>query len=189
MSNVQPDRNINTDEIFDGASEEDVDNTEGISPPCSTSQIKRKQGREKDIVKNVSNIDKVLEHLNKKPKFTPSAMDAVELLMMSHAKTIKTFSLKRQANAKKLISSIIGDLEIEQIEENETRQQEQTFIYGQQHIENQQNEPQTIDYAQQENEYHDLHLLEPPGSAPPHYYSHSDSVMNLSKDTATYTNL
>jgi len=61
----------------------------------------------------------VLEHLNKKQK-TP--LDAVEMLMLSHAKTIKTFSPRRQAIAKKNITEIVTNLELEQIEENENRQ-------------------------------------------------------------------
>lgn len=60
----------------------------------------------------------MLEHLNKK-QITP--LDAIEMLMLSHAKTIKTFSPKRQAIAKKNISEIISNLELEQIEENEYR--------------------------------------------------------------------
>jgi len=42
-----------------------------------------------------------LEHLNKKQKVTHSALDTVEMLMLSYAKTIKTFNPKRQAIAKK----------------------------------------------------------------------------------------
>jgi len=80
---------------------------------------KRSLGREKVDVPIESNVDKVLEHLNKKQK-TP--LDAVEMLMLSHAKTIKTFSPRRQAIAKKNITEIITNLELEQIEENEHRQ-------------------------------------------------------------------
>lgn len=71
----------------------------------------------------------MLEHINKKQKTTPSALDAVDMLMMSHAKTIKTFSARRQAIAKKQISDIIGNLEIEQIEENEyNRSHDRTML-------------------------------------------------------------
>jgi len=80
---------------------------------------KRSLGREKVDVPIESNIDKVLEHLNKKQKIP---LDAVEMLMLSHAKTIKTFSPKRQAIAKKNITEIVTNLELEQIEENEYRQ-------------------------------------------------------------------
>jgi len=58
----------------------------------------------------------VLEHLNKKQKFP---LDAVEILMLSHAKTIKTFSPKLQAKAKEIITEIVTNYELEQIEENE----------------------------------------------------------------------
>lgn len=60
----------------------------------------------------------MLEHLNKRQK-TTSSLDAVEMLMMSHAKTIKTFSPKRQAIVKKQISEIVGNFELEQIDEDE----------------------------------------------------------------------
>lgn len=89
-----------------------------IDQPTST-QTKKSQCREQQKEPAVSNIDKVIEHLNKKQKVTSSALDAVEMLLMSHAKTIKTFSPRRQAIAKKQISEIIGNLEMDQIEENE----------------------------------------------------------------------
>lgn len=64
----------------------------------------------------------MLEHLNKKQKVTTGSLDAVEMLMLSHAKTMKTFSPRRQAIAKQQISNIISNLEIDQIEENEKNQ-------------------------------------------------------------------
>jgi len=76
----------------------------------------------------VLSIDKVFEHLNKKQKVSFSgfdaldAFDAVDMLMLSHAKTIKSFPLRRQLIAKKKISEIIADLEMKQIEENEESQ-------------------------------------------------------------------
>ncbi|XP_060878281.1 uncharacterized protein LOC132950749 [Metopolophium dirhodum] len=77
---------------------------------------KKSLGREKVDVPIESNVDKVLEHLNKKQKIP---LDAVEMLMLSHVKTIKTFSPRRQAIAKKNITEIVTNLELEQIEENE----------------------------------------------------------------------
>lgn len=65
-----------------------------------------------------SNVDKVLEHLNKKQKVS---FDAVKLMMLSYAKTIITFSPRRQTMAKKHISEVITNLELEQIEENEEK--------------------------------------------------------------------
>jgi len=62
-----------------------------------------------------------LEHLNKKQKINHTALDPVEMLMLSYAKTTKTFSPIRQAIAKKKISEIISDLEIEEIAENEQK--------------------------------------------------------------------
>jgi len=65
-----------------------------------------------------SNIDKVLEHFQNKTKTSHYAMDGIELLMMGHAKTIKTFSAKQQAIAKNKIAKLIGELELEQIDED-----------------------------------------------------------------------
>lgn len=67
-----------------------------------------------------SNIDKVLEHFQNKNKTSHNAMDGIELLMMGHAKTIKTFSARRQAIAKNKIAKLIGELELEQIDEDTT---------------------------------------------------------------------
>jgi len=89
-----------------------------INPPASSTQNKSVR-RERQKENTVSNIDKVLEHLNKKQKVTTSALDAIEMLMLGHAKTIKTFSPRRQATAKQQISNIIGNLEMDQIDENE----------------------------------------------------------------------
>lgn len=86
-----------------------------INPRASSAQNKRvRKEMQKD---SVSNIDKVIEHLNKRQKV--SALDAIEMLILSHAKTIKTYSPRRQATAKQQISNIIGSLEMDQIEENE----------------------------------------------------------------------
>jgi len=86
-----------------------------INPRASSAQNKRvRKEMQKD---SVSNIDKVIEHLNKRQKV--SALDAIEMLILSHAKTIKTYSSRRQATAKQQISNIIGNLEMDQIEENE----------------------------------------------------------------------
>jgi hypothetical protein len=67
-----------------------------------------------------SNIDKVLEHFKNKSKTSHNAMDGIELLMMDHAKTIKIFSARRQAIAKNKIAKLIGELELEQIDEDTT---------------------------------------------------------------------
>jgi len=48
-----------------------------------------------------SNIYKVLEHFQNKSKTSYNAMDGIELLMMDHEKIINTFSVRRQAIAKK----------------------------------------------------------------------------------------
>lgn len=77
--------------------------------------------RKKKVVNKkpiISNVDIVLEHLSKKQNVSPSAVDSVNMLMLSHANTIKTFSSKRQAIAKKKINDVIAELEIEQIDEN-----------------------------------------------------------------------
>lgn len=71
----------------------------------------RSHGRKKVDVAIESNVDKVLEHLNKIQKFP---LDAVEMLMLSHAKTIKIFSPKRQAIAKNIITEIVTNFELEQ---------------------------------------------------------------------------
>lgn len=75
---------------------------------------------QKDIGNDLqcSNIDKVLEHFQNKKKTSHNAMDGIELLMMGHAKTIKTLSARRQAIAKNKIANLIGELELEQIDED-----------------------------------------------------------------------
>jgi len=65
-----------------------------------------------------SNIVKVLEHFKNKSKTSHNARDGIELLMMGHAKTIKSFSARRQAIAKNKIAKLIGELELEQIDED-----------------------------------------------------------------------
>lgn len=90
------------------------------SPPTDPSSLKShkihhsKRGKNKEPP--VSNIDKVLEYLNKRQRVTTSSLDSVEMLMLIYAKTIKTFSLRRPAIAKKRIAEIIYNLEIEQID-------------------------------------------------------------------------
>lgn len=104
------------EEQLDGSFSETI---QPINPPTSSTRIRTE--RQKDHTA-VSNIDKVIEHLNKKQKVTTGSLDAVEMLMLSHAKTMKTFSPRRQAIAKQQISNIIGNLGIDQIEENEKNQ-------------------------------------------------------------------
>ncbi|KAL5239431.1 hypothetical protein ACI65C_006841 [Semiaphis heraclei] len=53
-----------------------------------------------------SNIDKILEHFQNQRKTSHNATDGIELLMMGHAKTIKTFSARRQAIAKNKIAKL-----------------------------------------------------------------------------------
>lgn len=95
MSNVQeePEEVFLPDDSFQEELLETIEN--------SHSELKRKQSpqhrREKNNVPIESNVDKVLEHLNKKQKVP---LDAIELMMLSHAKTIKTFSPRRQAKKK-----------------------------------------------------------------------------------------
>lgn len=108
--------------LDDNLNEEQSDDSEtspSNNPPTPATQLKKRQRREQQKEPTLSNVDKVLEHLSKKRQITSNTLDAVEMLMMSHAKTIKTFSPRRQAIAKKKISEIIGTLEIDQIEENE----------------------------------------------------------------------
>jgi len=88
-----------------------------INHPTSSNKNKRVPTKRQN--EQVSNIDKVIEHLNKKQKVTTSALDTVEMLMLSHVKTIKTFSPRRLAIAKQQISNVFGNLEMDLIEENE----------------------------------------------------------------------
>lgn len=82
-------------------------------------QLKIKAYVQKDK-KKVSNIDKDIKHLNKNQKVIASSLEAIEMIMMSLVKTVKTLiSPKRQANAKQQVSNIIYNLEINKIEENE----------------------------------------------------------------------
>ena len=119
MSNVS----LNKD-VVDSASQIHDDNN--VSNDLEVFNVQPQKLQKKNKIINepaqVSNIDKVLEHLSKKQKTTSSALDAVDMLMMSHAKTIKTFSAKRQALAKKKISELVSDLEMEEIEEKEYQQ-------------------------------------------------------------------
>ncbi|VVC40408.1 MADF domain [Cinara cedri] len=70
-----------------------------------------------------SNVDKVLEHSQKKRKTSHNnVMEGIELLMMGHAKTIKKFSARRQAIAKTKIAKLIGELELEQLDEDSSQQ-------------------------------------------------------------------
>ncbi|KAF0683055.1 transcription factor Adf-1-like, partial [Aphis craccivora] len=128
LSNVLPvestsnELNISHDNDTSNDEQVDVENIEESQlsdpPPVSVSKINERE-KNKKLPAAASNIDKVLEHLNKKQKITHTALDPVEMLMLSYAKTIKTFSPIRQAIAKKKISEIISDLEIEEIAENE----------------------------------------------------------------------
>jgi len=60
------------------------------------------------------------EHFQNKSKISHNAMDGIELFMMGHAKTLKIFSARRQAIAKYKIPKLIGELELEQIDEDTT---------------------------------------------------------------------
>lgn len=72
----------------------------------------------KNTEKDPNCFDRVLEHFENKRKTSHNAMDGIELLMMGHAKTIKKFSARRQAIAKNEIAKLIGELELEQIDED-----------------------------------------------------------------------
>lgn len=113
MSNLSFKRSMNED-VDDSELQMNGDNNtfSDLEVPIVKSQISKKI---KIIINDpvpVSNVNKVLEHLSKKQKISHSALDAVDMLMMSHAKSIKSFSTKRQAFAKKKISEFVSDLEI-----------------------------------------------------------------------------
>lgn len=142
-----------------------------IDQPTSI-KIKKSQLREKQKEPTVSNIDKLIEHLNKKQKVTSGALDAVEMLMMSHAKTIKTFSPKRQAIAKKQISEINGNLEIDQIEENE-------------YLINNSGSLQPIYQTVQDGYHNNQHVDDSQTKRPVAYPTYSSEVINLSVENST----
>lgn len=131
MSNVSMNEEVDDSESI--SIELDKNNSSSISEAVEVT-LQQPQKIKKIINEPVaSNVDKVLEHLSKKQKISHSAMDAVDMLMMSHAKTIKTFSTKRQAIAKKQISELISNLELEQIEEDECRQYQNNYFQQTQH--------------------------------------------------------
>lgn len=127
MSNVLPveDKEINISNENNDSNDEqlDVNCTEELQLPEAPPVTALKSEKNKQVPAAASNIDKVLEHLSKKQKVTHSALDPVEMLMLSYAKTIKTFSPVRQAIAKKKVSEIISELEFEEIAEKEQNKQ------------------------------------------------------------------
>lgn len=73
----------------------------------------RKRKSQQNLCSNIP--DETFEYLQtgKLQKF----MDAVDLLFLSHAQTLKTFSPQRQATVKLQIAQIINNAELEQLEE------------------------------------------------------------------------
>ncbi|XP_032673604.1 uncharacterized protein LOC116845244 [Odontomachus brunneus] len=73
----------------------------------------RKRKSQQNLYSNIP--DETFEYLQtgKLQKF----MDAVDLLFLSHAQTLKTFSPQRQATVKLQIAQIISNAELEQLEE------------------------------------------------------------------------
>lgn len=67
-----------------------------------------------------SGVDKVISFLKQKKSDTES-MDATELMFLGYAKTIKTFSARRQALTKMKISQLVMEQNLLQIEENEEK--------------------------------------------------------------------
>uniref|UniRef100_A0A2S2NFG0 BESS domain-containing protein n=1 Tax=Schizaphis graminum TaxID=13262 RepID=A0A2S2NFG0_SCHGA len=84
----------NRKEQLDGSFSETL---QPINPLTSSTSIRTERQKEHTAV---SNINKVLEKLNKKQQVTTGSLNTVEMLILSHAKTMKTFSPKRQAIAK-----------------------------------------------------------------------------------------
>lgn len=136
MSNVteiQTEKSSTEEVEIDQAPTDEEDN---FIENSSSQRHMPKTNKRKHESTTTSNIDKVLEHLNKKPKVTSSALDTIELLMLSHAKTIKTFSTRRQALAKKQISDLVANLEMEQITENEYASYEHPYHPSASHYRN-----------------------------------------------------
>ncbi|XP_069690368.1 transcription factor Adf-1-like [Periplaneta americana] len=82
--------------------------TEQTATPQAQKSKKRKFSEE-------TSVDKVVQYLENNRRHTD--MDATELLFMSYAKTLKTFSSRRQAITKIKIAHIFMEQEIEQAEE------------------------------------------------------------------------
>lgn len=78
-------------------------------------QTKRKR---KKIKENISDIDKILQYLEKKSVY--ESFDAIEYLFLGYAKTVKSFSPQRQITVKMKIAKLIMEEEIEHYEEIST---------------------------------------------------------------------
>ena len=56
-------------------------------------------------------------------------MDAIDLLFSAHARTVKTFSKRRQAIAKMKVSQVIMEQELKDLEEQSSAQQNQDNLF------------------------------------------------------------
>ncbi|XP_067121320.1 uncharacterized protein [Centruroides vittatus] len=72
----------------------------------------RNKRRRKEEVENYSSVDKVLDYL--KRKGCHSSLDATELIFLGYAKTLKTFSPRRQIMTKMKIAQIMMKQELEE---------------------------------------------------------------------------
>lgn len=71
--------------------------------------------KKRKLCDQTSNVDKVVQYLENKRR--PTDMDGTELLFLSYAKTLKTFTPRRQATTKMKLAQIFMEQEIEQGEE------------------------------------------------------------------------
>lgn len=86
-----------------------------FATPSPTPNRKRRTASSNCLVDAPSAVDRVIEHLqNKRGR---NDYDATELIFLGYAKTIKSFSLERQAQTKLEIAQVIMKQEIEHIRE------------------------------------------------------------------------
>lgn len=103
--------------------EDDIENSQNNAEHATSSAGKQanKPNRKRNTASFIapSSVNKVLEYFqNKRGRYN---FDATELILLGYAKTIKTFSLEKQAKTKLQIDEIIMRQEIEHQREQQQR--------------------------------------------------------------------
>lgn len=93
-------------------SESPLSSITATSTPTGTGT--RKRARSSTNPKQTSSVDSLINYFQTKKK---TDMDATELLFLAHARTVKTFSGKRQAITKMKIAQVIMEQELQHQEE------------------------------------------------------------------------
>jgi len=98
---------------------------DSTAPSFSTSTPTRKRKR-KNESRPTSSVESLINYFQNKKK---PEMDAIDLLFSAHARTVKTFSKKRQAIAKLKVSQVIMEQELQNLEEQSSAQQNQDNLF------------------------------------------------------------